>query len=256
MPWDSIPFVDNQECLDLIEKKPLCLLSMLDEECKFPSGSDASLLGKLHQTLEKHKFYVKPRLSRTAFGVLHYAGEVTYETASFLEKNRDTLFDELVELVQGSSVEFIAGLFPKGKSSSLCLPRCLLTQFADQNSAAKKTVSTQFKEELNSLMKTLSETSPHYVRCIKPNTEKKPKIFDDKLVLGILLLPQISVLLAYMLNRPIAIQWNAGHHQNQTSGISSAVYVRHLLLSLQVTLGPGHECPRRAHWLRDSPTRV
>lgn len=56
--------------------------------------------------------------------------------------------------------------------------------FADQTSAAKKTVSTQFKEELNNLMKTLSETSPHYVRCIKPNTEKKPNIFDDKLVLG------------------------------------------------------------------------
>lgn len=114
VPWDSIPFVDNQECLDLIEKKPLCLLSMLDEECKFPSGSDASWLTKLHQTLEKHKYYVKPRLSRTAFGVNHYAGEVTYETASFLEKNRDTLYDELVVLIQGSSVEFIASLFPQG----------------------------------------------------------------------------------------------------------------------------------------------
>lgn len=87
---------------------------MLDEECKFPSGSDASLLEKLHKTLEKHKYYVKPRLSRTAFGVLHYAGEVQYESPSFLEKNRDTLYDELVTLVQSSNQDFIAELFPKG----------------------------------------------------------------------------------------------------------------------------------------------
>jgi myosin heavy subunit len=217
VPWDSIPFVDNQECLDLIEKKPLCLLSMLDEECKvdpsslffisfpfpfasyllkisslqFPSGSDTSLLGKLHQTLEKHKFYVKPRLSRTAFGVNHYAGEVMYESTSFLEKNRDTLYEELVELVQGSSVDFISGLFPKGKFLHLFIKTLYVYLYisssyacVDQNSAAKRTVSTQFKEELNNLMKTLSETSPHYVRCIKPNTEKKPKVFDEKLVLG------------------------------------------------------------------------
>jgi myosin heavy subunit len=214
VPWDSIAFVDNQECLDLIEKKPLCLLSMLDEECKFPSGTDASWLGKLHQTLEKHKFYVKPRLSRTAFGVLHYAGEVMYETPSFLEKNRDTLYDELVELVQGSSVEFIAGLFPPGNFMLLSHLICYLHTRIDQNSAAKRTVSTQFKEELNNLMKTLSETSPHYVRCIKPNTEKKPKIFDDKLVLGIVLFFYMLFLFFDVFDRPTAIQRNAGYHQD------------------------------------------
>ena len=164
IPWDSIPFVDNQECLDLIEKKPICILSMLDEECKFPNGTDASLVEKLHQKLEKHKFYVRNKRSKTAFGLLHYAGEVQYESPSFLDKNRDTLFEELVTLIQSSKSQFTASLFPQDLAVS------------------KRTVSTQFKDELNSLMKTLSETSPHYVRCVKPNSQKQPAVFDDRLV--------------------------------------------------------------------------
>ena len=32
--WSSVNFVDNQECLDLIAKKPTGLLPLLDEECR------------------------------------------------------------------------------------------------------------------------------------------------------------------------------------------------------------------------------
>ena len=33
--WSSVSFVDNQECLDLIAKKPTGLLPLLDEECRY-----------------------------------------------------------------------------------------------------------------------------------------------------------------------------------------------------------------------------
>ena len=33
VPFDSIVFMDNKECVDLIEGKPMGLLSLLDEEC-------------------------------------------------------------------------------------------------------------------------------------------------------------------------------------------------------------------------------
>ena len=33
--WSSVSFVDNQECLDLIAKKPIGLLPLLDEECRY-----------------------------------------------------------------------------------------------------------------------------------------------------------------------------------------------------------------------------
>ena len=33
--WSSVSFIDNQECLDLIAKKPIGLLPLLDEECRY-----------------------------------------------------------------------------------------------------------------------------------------------------------------------------------------------------------------------------
>jgi myosin X len=85
--------VDNGECLDLIERK-LGILSLLDEESRFPKGTDDSLLIKLHQANSTNSnFYVKPRVANSKFGIRHYAGEVMYETKGFLEKNRDTFRD-------------------------------------------------------------------------------------------------------------------------------------------------------------------
>lgn len=34
--WSYIEFVDNQDVLDLIEKKPMGILDLLDELCRFP----------------------------------------------------------------------------------------------------------------------------------------------------------------------------------------------------------------------------
>lgn len=72
----GIAFVDNQECLELVEKRPVGLLSLLDEECKFPNGSDATFLDKVNQKFAKHKNFATPKRSRTSFIIKHYAGEV------------------------------------------------------------------------------------------------------------------------------------------------------------------------------------
>ena len=57
---DKVEFVDNQPCLDVIEKRPTGILCMVDEELRLPKGSDAQLLAKMHQTHEKSTpHYVK-----------------------------------------------------------------------------------------------------------------------------------------------------------------------------------------------------
>lgn len=43
------------------------------------------------------------------------------------------------------------------------------------------TLSLQFKNSLDELMKTLTACNPYFVRCIKPNDFKKPNIFDNEL---------------------------------------------------------------------------
>lgn len=41
-------------------------------------------------------------------------------------------------------------------------------------------MGSQFGDSLNLLMNTLNSTTPHYVRCIKPNDDKAAFQFDPK----------------------------------------------------------------------------
>lgn len=106
--WTFIDFSDNQPCIDLIEGK-LGVLSLLDEESRLPMGSDEQFVTKLHHNFagDKQKFYKKPRFGKSAFTVCHYAIDVTYESDGFIEKNRDTVPDEQMEVLRASSNKFL-----------------------------------------------------------------------------------------------------------------------------------------------------
>jgi len=41
-------------------------------------------------------------------------------------------------------------------------------------------VGSQFRDSLNALMITLNDTTPHYIRCVKPNDSKLPFDFDHQ----------------------------------------------------------------------------
>ncbi|XP_019374010.1 PREDICTED: unconventional myosin-X [Gavialis gangeticus] len=175
--WEDIDWTDNGECLDLIEKK-LGLLALTNEESHFPQATDSTLLGKLHAQHSNNPFYVKPRVAVHNFGVKHYAGEVQYDVRGFLEKNRDTFRDDLLNLLRESRLDFIYDLFEHVSSrNNQDTLKC-------GSKHRKPTVSLQFKESLHSLMATLSSSNPFFVRCIKPNMQKMPDQFDQTVVLN------------------------------------------------------------------------
>ncbi|GAB2262831.1 hypothetical protein Droror1_Dr00003828 [Drosera rotundifolia] len=164
--WSYIEFVDNQDVLDLIEKKPGGIITLLDEACMFPKSTHETFSQKLYQTFTKNKRFIKPKLSRTDFTVAHYAGEVLYQSDLFLDKNKDYVVPEHQDLLGASKCPFVAGLFPpvpeeKTKSSKF------------------SSIGSRFKMQLQQLMDTLNSTEPHYVRCVKPNNVLKPAIFEN-----------------------------------------------------------------------------
>ncbi|CAG2055273.1 unnamed protein product, partial [Timema podura] len=134
--WKLIDFYDNQPCIDLIETK-LGILDLLDEECRMPKGTDSSWAEKLYSKCTKWKHFAKPRFGTTAFLIHHFADNVTYQSNGFLEKNRDTVMEDQINVLKNGQV------------------------------------GSQFRDSLNMLMGTLNATTPHYVRCIKPNDEKQ-----------------------------------------------------------------------------------
>lgn len=165
--WTNINYIDNQENLDMIGLKPMNLLSLIDEESRFPKGTDITLLSKLHNNHSNKAAYIAPKSSHEhRFGVRHFAGDVIYEVKGFLDKNRDLLTTDVKEMIMDSSNAYLKTLFA--------------VDMTPNQSGSRKTVSLshQFKTSLESLMKTLHACHPFFVRCIKPNELKKPRIFD------------------------------------------------------------------------------
>uniref|UniRef100_A0A670ZPX2 Myosin VB n=1 Tax=Pseudonaja textilis TaxID=8673 RepID=A0A670ZPX2_PSETE len=188
IPWTLIDFYDNQPCIDLIEAK-LGILDLLDEECKVPKGTDENWAQKLYDRHGNSQHFQKPRMSNMAFIIVHFADKVEYYCEGFLEKNRDTVHEEQINILKASKVKLplfhdekdSAPAAPSGKKTSSKINiRSARPTVKAANKEHKKTVGHQFRNSLHLLMETLNATTPHYVRCIKPNDEKLPFTFDPK----------------------------------------------------------------------------
>ncbi|XP_046961543.1 myosin-VIIa isoform X1 [Vanessa cardui] len=165
--WQHIEFVDNQDALDLIALKQLNIMALIDEESKFPKGTDQTMLAKLHKTHGSHRNYLKPKSDiNTSFGLNHFAGIVFYDTRGFLEKNRDTFSADLLQLIHISTNKFLQQIFQED------------IIMGSETRKRTPTLSTQFKKSLDLLMRTLGTCQPFFIRCIKPNEFKKPMMFD------------------------------------------------------------------------------
>ncbi|XP_042542135.1 myosin-IIIa [Dipodomys spectabilis] len=139
-----IEYEDNRPLLDMFLQKPMGLLSLLDEESRFPNATDQTLIEKFEGNL-KSQYFWRPKRMELSFGIHHYAGKVLYSASGFLAKNRDTLPTDIVLLLRSS-----------------------------ENSVIRQLVS-------HPLTKTVGQ--PHFVRCIKPNNERQARKFDREKVL-------------------------------------------------------------------------
>ncbi|KAI4797686.1 hypothetical protein KUCAC02_024926 [Chaenocephalus aceratus] len=146
-------------------------------------GTDATMLYKLNSQHKLNYNYIPPKNSyATQFGIQHFAGVVNYETRGFLEKNRDSLHTDIIQLVHSSKNKFIKQIFQADVAMFLCgyqQPSTSIPKF--QRSENPKNSAPQFKRSLEMLMRTLSVCQPFFVRCIKPNEFKKPMLFDREL---------------------------------------------------------------------------
>lgn len=179
--WKFIDFGhDLQPTIDLIElPNPIGIFSCLDEDSVMPKATDKSFTEKLHSLWDRKT--PKYRASRLGQGFLltHYAAEVEYSTAGWLEKNKDPLNDNITRLLASSTDKHVATLFADCADPE--------DELGATRSRVKKglfrTVAQRHKEQLSSLMSQLHSTHPHFVRCIIPNHKKRPKQLSAPLVL-------------------------------------------------------------------------
>ncbi|XP_060574389.1 LOW QUALITY PROTEIN: unconventional myosin-XVI-like, partial [Ruditapes philippinarum] len=218
VPLVELDYNNNQAILNVFFERHTGLLAILDEESNFPKATDKSLATKLHQnTGKKHSAcYKTPRDGGLCFTVVHYAGSVQYDVTGMLEKNRDTLPNSILYTMKTSNHLLIKELFQSRisrtgslapsarqrrnsrrtvkKSSS---PFEFFKKFKTNNKEQKKqtknvsvekkgpsTMAFHFRNSLNELISKLQASSPHFVRCIKPNTTKSAFTFVPEYVLA------------------------------------------------------------------------
>lgn len=194
--WKYIDFGNElKPTIELIEgsdinKRKTNIFSILNEECVVPKGDDKSFIEKLFKELEnKDNKIDKSTLPfiankiRDGFIIKHYAGNVDYSIDGWLDKNKDPLSATMVELLTKSKNIFINDFFNSTDSDFNISDSPIKGNLSPKKTGIFRTVAKRHKEQLNTLMDQLSQTFPHFVRCIIPNTEKKPGVFNDKIVL-------------------------------------------------------------------------
>eukprot|EP01101_Sappina_pedata_P000405 TRINITY_DN1044_c0_g1_i1.p1 TRINITY_DN1044_c0_g1~~TRINITY_DN1044_c0_g1_i1.p1 ORF type:complete len:1010 (-),score=418.88 TRINITY_DN1044_c0_g1_i1:23-2779(-) len=171
--WTPIKYFNNKVICDLIEAKPMGLIALLDEACLIANSTDKSFHDNINRSFARHDHYQsyassqKKDIAADAFRLKHYAGDVDYKTGGFIEKNKDTLFNDLISAMQTSKNALFQEIFPE-----------------DITNAKKRpiTTGTQFKTSLNGLIGSLLTATPHYIRCIKSNSSKRAIVIEEELV--------------------------------------------------------------------------
>nr|CAB3452693.1 unnamed protein product [Digitaria exilis] len=159
----------NEKLQQHFNQKPGGIIALLDETCMLRNSTHEIFAEKLYQKFKGNPHFSRPKFSRSDFTIHHYAGNVTYQTDLFLDKNIDYAVNEHQVLLNASRCSFVSSLFPPSEESTKS------TKFTS--------IGSSFKQQLQSLLETLSATEPHYIRCIKPNNVLKPAIFENSNVL-------------------------------------------------------------------------
>ncbi|XP_053877845.1 unconventional myosin-VI isoform X3 [Malaclemys terrapin pileata] len=184
---NEVHYVDNQDCIDLIEAKLVGVLDILDEENRLPQPSDQHFTSVVHQKHKEHFRLSIPRKSKLAvhrnirddegFIIRHFAGAVCYETTQFVEKNNDALHMSLESLICESKDKFVRELFESTTNNN-----------KDPKQKAGKlsfiSVGNKFKTQLNLLLEKLRSTGSSFIRCIKPNLKMTSHHFEGGQILS------------------------------------------------------------------------
>ncbi|XP_033833761.1 unconventional myosin-XIX isoform X1 [Periophthalmus magnuspinnatus] len=174
LEWSFVKYQDNQGCLDLIEGSPLSVFSLLNEESRLNRASDSQMFRvRLENELSENGSISWDRFSKEPhFTVAHYAGKVNYQIQGMVEKNKDPVPPELIDILQKSNSSLLHYIFAEVEDEQ-----------QTTKGLNKVTVVSKFKNSLESLMRILHSTTPHYTRCIKPNQDCKPLTFKKEEVI-------------------------------------------------------------------------
>ncbi|XP_064647722.1 unconventional myosin-Id-like [Lineus longissimus] len=173
--WQHVDYFDNKVICALVEEQHKGILAILDEAClNVGKVTDEMFLEAMNQKLGKHAHFTsrglvpldKTLVHGRDFRILHYAGDVVYSVEGFIDKNKDLLYQDFKRLLYNSCDPLISSMWMDG------------AQDITEVTKRPLTAGTNFKNSIVALVDNLAMKEPYYVRCIKPNEEKSPLLFN------------------------------------------------------------------------------
>merc|ERR1712088_1100503 len=182
--WVMVDFGMDLAAAIIMFEKPMGIWAILEEESLFPKATDKSFEEKLKASLGKLPVFLKPQ-SKTDknahFAISHYAGIVSYNVTGWLEKNKDPVNDSVVEVMKSQSTDaLLVLLWEDHPGQPTTTPK---EEGKKKKKGGGKTVSSVYLVSLVELMTTLYSCEPHFVRCLVPNTHKKPGEVEPPLIM-------------------------------------------------------------------------
>jgi myosin-5 len=219
--WSFVSFPDNKETLELLENKQKGVFAICDDQSRFAWSTHLTLVNRFYE-LYASKDLVSSfggrfsagakEKARNLFVIRHYAGNVCYNSEGFLEKNNDLVSNDMIRLLRSSKSSLLLQLLEFLKVEDSLLPSSSSTAAGDQQKSMKRmassntighgggsgnsggggasgkpaaqTLGSEFRRQLKDLMTNISLTTPHYIRCIKPNSRNTSNLFEDDLVVS------------------------------------------------------------------------
>lgn len=191
--WAFTDYPNNSERLELFEHRSTGIFLLCDEQLKIPKPSDEKLVKSFYAKCQSYRYFQANRSEqvRMEFVVCHFACDVRYEVAGFVEKNRNEIGQEIFDSYESSRDDMMqqlpslsdhhaskkpspehGGETPKKKSS--------------YTHVGKKTSSlaSQFSKQLSDLIIKIRSTRSHFIRCLKPNNSLEADTFDYPMVMN------------------------------------------------------------------------
>ncbi|TPP63010.1 Myosin-XV [Fasciola gigantica] len=175
--WQYIEFPDNQPIIQLIAERPNGIIHICNDEASLATGTDRSFLERSQQLHRGHPNFGNPKVGGSqAFAIVHFAGQITYTVDGFVDKNREQMRSEVLNLLVKSRQPAVSSMF-----------QVVQARRTNAHSAGRTSrtpmVLAAFNSSLQELLNKMKRNRPHFVRCIKPNMSKAPMTFEDSIVL-------------------------------------------------------------------------
>uniref|UniRef100_A0AAR2IU06 Myosin motor domain-containing protein n=1 Tax=Pygocentrus nattereri TaxID=42514 RepID=A0AAR2IU06_PYGNA len=182
--WETITFKDNKPILVGYRSVPLTRCLALFELFFNLQATDGNFVDKLNSKFKANPHFEVVKSHSPLFTIVHYAGKVQYNASGFLEKNRDNIPANIRALFINSVTPLLSVLF----AATISRTGTLMPRKAKVCSTMKPLVyhchaKCPMQHSLAVLMEKMFAASPHFVRCIKPNSSKLPDQLDSKLVM-------------------------------------------------------------------------